>query len=560
MKITHKKLGKKKTGLLISIVISIIGLIPLLIITFNPEMKQSYNIEHLLLKSEDGIYISAFKYAPKGEKSHGGVVVSHSLLGNKIHMQALCIELARYGFTVINLDFRGHGASTGYYSPSELVNDIRVAVEYLESELPYITEIGLIGHSLGAVVALDFIKEYPNRINATVSIGHVPLCAQSIPNLLIAVGSFEPGFSEEFLLRALRCNSGLENVSIGVTYGDFAHGNATKVFIGSFSEHLFTVKDPVIISQIIQWLRHSFNEEEINKVNIISPIFEVFSYIFLFGLTSLNFVIIVYFSNYLFDRKVFFSKKEVVNEITDISLKKLIEYYTFPIAIIQFAIFIFIWNGLSDNIPISTVNITFILLASSGLGIIFIYFFFVFAKQKNRNNMKLFLTIKKWLLFNINRSIIYGIFSALLLILTISTVWYWNVQYILPTNINFVIIIILILITVPFFLIREFYFRTVQEKLNYTNKIKEYFIMVGIGIFMDNLILVTMKFFSWMNFVYIPLGGDYLLVWILMSIIQQIMVTWIYIYSGRNIVSSAIFLSIIYAWITVIFLPSYGFM
>ncbi|MFX1499945.1 MAG: alpha/beta hydrolase [Promethearchaeota archaeon] len=560
MKITHNKLGKKKSALLVSIVISIIGFIPLLLITLNPEMNQSYNIEHLLFEDEDGIYISAFKYTPKGEKSHGGVVVGHSLLGNKIHMQALCIELARNGFTVINLDFRGHGASTGYYLPSELVNDMKAAVDYIESELPYITEIGLIGHSLGGNVAIDFIKAYPNRINATVTIGYVPYNAKSIPNLLITIGSFEPGFSEEILLRALRSNSGFENVSIGVTYGDFASGNATKVFRGSFSEHLFSVKDPAIISQIIQWFKESFNEKESNNIFVISPIYELFSYIFLFGLTSLNFVIIAYFGNYLFARKTIFSEKEIVNEVTDISLKKLIEYYTFPIAIIQFIIFIFIWDGLSDIIPLSTVNITFTLLASSVFGIIFIYYFFLFMKQKNGDNMNFLFRIKKHLLSNINRSILYGIFSALLLILTISTVWYWNVQFILPTNVNFVVIIILIPITFPLFLIREFYFKKVREKLKYTNKIKEYLIMVGTGIFMNNFFLVIMEFFSWMNFVYIPLGGDYLLVWLLMSIIQQIMVNWVYMYSGKNIIGSAIFLSIIYVWICIIFLPSYGFL
>ncbi len=551
---------RKKLGLLIALSISIIGLFPLLILTFNPDLNQSCNIETLSLKSEDGTHISAFKYTPKGEKRHGGIVVAHSLLGNKVHMNALSIELAKNGFTVINIDFRGHGASGGYYLQSELINDIKAAVEYLESEVPYITEIGLVGHSLGGIIALDFVQEYPNRINATVSIGYIPYNAKNISNLLITIGSFEQGFPEENLYRVIKSNLGIENISIGVTYGDFSSGNATKVFIGSFSEHLFTVKDASIISQIIQWFEGAFNVEMVNKISVTSVIFEIFSYIFLFGLVSINFIIIVYFGNYLFDRKNFFSDKEVVNEITDISLKKLLEYYTFPIAIIQFVLFIFIWSTLNDIIPLSTVNVTFILLGTSAFGTIFIYYFLVFVKQKNRDNKIFFLRIRKWLSFKIARSILYGIFSALLIIFTISIVWYWNVQYTLPIDINIAVIIILIFTSFPFFLIREFYFRNVQEKLKYTNKIKEYFIMVGIGIFMDNLILLIMKFVSWMNFVYMPLGGDYILVWIIMSIILQIMVTWIYMYSGRNIVGSAIFLAIIYAWISLIFLPSYGFL
>ena len=71
---------KKKLGLLISISILCIGVIPLLILTFIPELKNLYTIEPLGLETEDGVYISAFKYTPKGEKSHGGIVVGHGFL------------------------------------------------------------------------------------------------------------------------------------------------------------------------------------------------------------------------------------------------------------------------------------------------------------------------------------------------------------------------------------------------------------------------------------------------------------------------------------------------
>jgi hypothetical protein len=49
-----------------------------------------------------------------------------------------------------------------------------------------------------------------------------------------------------------------------------------------------------------------------------------------------------------------------------------------------------------------------------------------------------------------------------------------------------------------------------------------------------------------------------LFVFILFSIIQQIITTWVYMYSGRNIVGSTLFLSIMYAWMIVNFFP-FGF-
>ncbi|MBY9021876.1 MAG: hypothetical protein KGD67_12535, partial [Candidatus Lokiarchaeota archaeon] len=108
----------------------------------------------------------------------------------------------------------------------------------------------------------------------------------------------------------------------------------------------------------------------------------------------------------------------------------------------------------------------------------------------------------------------------------------------------------------PLLFVKEFYYRTVQSKLNPSNKFKEYFKMVFIGIFMDNMLTTIIALLTWgsgnnaLSFIALSLTATFV-----MSVIQQILVTWVYMYSGRNIMGSTIFLCILYSWIIVNFFP-----
>lgn len=64
-------------------------------------------------------------------------------------MQGLSIDLVKRGFTVVTIDFRGHGSSEGYRAESSKLDlDMIAAIEYLEG-LGNINKIGLVGHSMG---------------------------------------------------------------------------------------------------------------------------------------------------------------------------------------------------------------------------------------------------------------------------------------------------------------------------------------------------------------------------------------------------------------------------
>ena len=553
--------NKKRLLLLISISLIIIGLIPHLILINISNSYYSYTIEPLSLESEDGTYISAFKYTPKGEKNHGGIVVGHYFTGNKYHMHPLSIELVKRGFTVINIDFRGHGTSGGTILNSEFINDMNAAVDYLEYNLPYITEIGLVGHSLGARIALALARAYPNRINATVAIGKLPSNVTGISNLLMAIGKFEHFVTEEDLLEALRMYTGQENVKIGeIYYGDFNGGNNTKGFIGSFSEHLFEVMDPSIVYQTVQWFEQAFNGGIANDIFITVPFFQIFSYISLFGIILLSFTLIVYLSNFLFKYKISYPEKELYDKARETSIYNLISYYAIYVILIGFLIFLVLSNILKGVISLTTTSLILTLTIGTAIGTLIIFNFLILHKQEKLSIKSFPLKIREMCLTNSRRSMIYGVLAGLLIIFSFAITWHWTPQNILPSLSEILTMIGIILISFPFFLIKEFYFRNVQGGLKTSNRSIEYFTMVCIGIFMDNFLIVMIKFFSWINLVYMPKNALYLSVWVVFSILQQFTTTWVYMWSGRNILGSTIFLSIFYAWMSIIYLPSFGFL
>lgn len=551
---------KKKVALTVSILLFMMGISLHLMLTSDTNFIKSYTVEPLALESEDGTYINAFKYTPKGERSHGGIVVSHYLLGNKLTMHPLSIELVKRGFTVLNLEFRGHGASSDSFLSRELINDMKAAVDYLRYDLAYITEIGLVGHSLGARVAIDVARAYPDEINATVMIGRLPSNGTGVSNLLMAIGQLEQWISREEVINALRAYTGQVNVSIGeLYYGDFNGGNNTKAIIGSFSEHYTEMIDPSIIYQTVQWFEQAFNGELADNVLIRVPISQIYSYLTLFGVIAFSLILITYLSKFIFKRKLEYPEKTILTNPKEPSITNLLKYYTVYSMLFGILIYVLLAEILSGIIIFSSFNIIMLLIVGIAIGTILTYNVIVMHRQEKLSIKRFPRKIKEMCSINPRRSIFYGIFASLPIILSLAAIWHTD-----PHNIMFNLkevgmVILLTLVSFPFFLIKEFYFRNVHGRLKTPKRYREYLYMVSLGIFMDSFLILIIRFITWLNIIVIPFYILYLSVWIYFSIIQNIFTTWVYMWSGRNILGSTMFLSIFYAWMSVIFLPSIGF-
>jgi alpha-beta hydrolase superfamily lysophospholipase len=85
------------------------------------------------------------------------VILMHGIFSSKDYnpMPTLAKGLAKAGIASIRFDFGGHGKSEGkkqYMTIEKEITDAMAIYEYAKS-LPYVSEIGFLGHSQGGVVA-----------------------------------------------------------------------------------------------------------------------------------------------------------------------------------------------------------------------------------------------------------------------------------------------------------------------------------------------------------------------------------------------------------------------
>jgi alpha-beta hydrolase superfamily lysophospholipase len=110
---------------------------------------------------------------------------SHSGTFNNI-VQALVPQ----GYAIYGFDLRGHGRSPGsrghINSWSELRKDLSKFFQFIASQqgqIPYF----LLGHSLGAAIALDYALHFPNGLHGVIATA-LPLGKVGVPPLKLAIG------------------------------------------------------------------------------------------------------------------------------------------------------------------------------------------------------------------------------------------------------------------------------------------------------------------------------------------------------------------------------------
>ena len=104
--------------------------------------------------------IFAVLHEPFDNNIHKAFVFCHGFVEEKLWSHRVLVNFARilvgHGYTVLRLDYRGYGDSEGDFSTlsmSDHMDDIQAGVHYLKDNLSEITEIGLLGHRMGATLA-----------------------------------------------------------------------------------------------------------------------------------------------------------------------------------------------------------------------------------------------------------------------------------------------------------------------------------------------------------------------------------------------------------------------
>ena len=210
-----------------------------------------------------------------------GVVVIHGVYQSKEWLRAFGIELARRGFVTLTIDAASHGNS-GYAFGSDVDRGGAAALEYLNN-LAYVDKLGLVGHSMGAGIAIQTFELTSVSIDSLVFVGGGSRdlgewANSTFPrNLLITVGRYDELFNIPNLINSLpSVFNETPTVSTGQKYGEFRDGTARKLVIGQ-TDHLFETIDPIIISETIEWLKESLKGPEddpywISKDNLIYPV------------------------------------------------------------------------------------------------------------------------------------------------------------------------------------------------------------------------------------------------------------------------------------------------
>ncbi|NHI90335.1 MAG: alpha/beta fold hydrolase [Candidatus Thorarchaeota archaeon] len=554
------KSSRKAKTLLVGVVILVVGVVSTYTLTFNADINHPYTIRHYTLESGDGVLIQALVYTPVDTSSNcPGVVVGHGFCENKQYMQPLSIELVKRGFVVVNIDFRGHGSSGGYLSEfgrsNGLVLDMLAGVSYLE-DLGFVDRIGLAGHSMGGGTSMLTALQNPTMINATVAIGALSTFSSSgnisdVRNLLAAFAQYDQGISRDDGLNFLRSYTGSEDVEIGTLYGSFASGTATKVSISPFSEHLMEPIDSTIIYEAVQWFESAFNGAPASDVHITAQYLITSLITTLIGLLLVLFTFISYLGSYVFKAGQVHSRPSMSSErfpFRPILAYMLAAFIGFVLLIPLSAIFV-------DVAPITMFNSVFggqaVGLAT---GVVLVLLFSSYNNRKLQLGM-IMTRIKEMSLTSPIPSLLYGLIAGLVSIAAFIAAFDWSIVASLPTIRETGVIFSLTFLLFPFFFLKEFYLRgSIQERLRYSSRIKEYFVMLVIAILIDVFIFFPVMMIGWqsvsLSFVALALTAVTLFI-----IFQQVLTTWVYMNSGRNVLGSTVFYCILFAWMVICFYP-----
>ena len=122
----------------------------------------------------DGLCLRGRVDKKEGEKCPA-VILMHGFSGNMgcedgNLFQTITDRLVEEGMAVVRFDFNGHGESDGDFSKMDVLNELEDAIAVLTyvRNLDFVTDIYVVGHSQGGVVAGLLAGSYPDVIRRLV--------------------------------------------------------------------------------------------------------------------------------------------------------------------------------------------------------------------------------------------------------------------------------------------------------------------------------------------------------------------------------------------------------
>jgi pimeloyl-ACP methyl ester carboxylesterase len=207
-----------------------------------------------------------------------GILYIHGYQNNRETGDAYCIELARRGFVVLNIDAIGRGNSGIPNDPKDPDFDRsyggRTSLEVLRS-MPFVKRdsVGLMGHSLGAEMAYVLALKDP-EVKALVLTGFaytLEASRENPRNMLMVMGRWDEfrrrmtgtqDIEKEWMKTdQTRRVFPVEDPEIGKTYGDFASGTARRVVVPRVT-HVQETHSSEAIAETVAWMRQALHPPE----------------------------------------------------------------------------------------------------------------------------------------------------------------------------------------------------------------------------------------------------------------------------------------------------------
>ena len=239
------------------------------------------DVTNVIYENYNGIPVRAKLLRPVGataENPMPGVVHIHGYQNNRETGDAYCLELARRGFVVLNIDAIGRGNSGMPNNPKDPQFDKTygglTSLKVLRS-LPFVDpeSVGMLGHSLGAEMAYQ-VALGDSGVNALVISGFAYTQAASATrpkNMLMVIGKWDEyrqrmtgtrDIEKEWMSTAqTKKVIPAANPQIGVTYGDFEQGTARRVYVPR-TIHFMESHDRGGISEMLEWMRKALRPPE----------------------------------------------------------------------------------------------------------------------------------------------------------------------------------------------------------------------------------------------------------------------------------------------------------
>ena len=271
------RIGPRRTGP--SIILFFIGLIVLIGATVTASRVQEdfgrVAVSNVIYPNWNGIPIRAKLLKPVEASAANplpGIVYIHGYQNNRETSDAYCIELARRGFVVLNIDAIGRGNSgipgRDPKAPGfDLTYGGTSSLAYLKS-LPCVKadSVGMMGHSLGAEMAYTVALKDPS-VSALAFSGFawtLEATPSSPKNMLMIIGRWDEYRKrmtgtqdiEKEWMSSPRTRRAIPepNPQIGSTYGDFAIGTARRVFVPR-TVHLLESHNRSAIAEALLWMK-----------------------------------------------------------------------------------------------------------------------------------------------------------------------------------------------------------------------------------------------------------------------------------------------------------------